>query len=156
MTQAGPQHHSSTHADSDESASEALDRAALHARRACAEALEALRALLDAAALGLTGQNAERHAAFATFSQVLADLAGRVGGKQPDVAVLILDALNDEIRRWEARSQEDPEARSVLRAFLGLREILWEFGVTRQAPHKKESAARPAPAPAMRPAENSE
>jgi hypothetical protein len=39
----------------------------------------------------------------------------------------LFDALDAEIARWELRSREDPNARSVLRAFLGVREILWEI-----------------------------
>ena len=144
MTEAGPQH-SFTGKANPESAEEALQRAAGHARRACAEALEAVRALLDAASLGLTGQTAEKHAAFAMFSQFLADLSGRVAVKETDIVPLILDALSHEISRWEARSKEDPEARSVLRAFLGLREILWEFGVqgsgkTNETPEREPEA----------------
>ena len=38
-------------------------------------------------------------------------------------------ALDAEIARWETRSRRDPEARTVLRVFLGLREVLWELGV---------------------------
>jgi hypothetical protein len=43
----------------------------------------------------------------------------------------IADALDAEIVRWEQLAADDLEARSVLRAFLGLRELLWEFGVRR-------------------------
>ena len=39
------------------------------------------------------------------------------------------EALDAEIDRWEKRSQKDPTARAVLRAFLGVRELLWEMGV---------------------------
>jgi hypothetical protein len=41
----------------------------------------------------------------------------------------VLQALDQEITRWQERSLTDVEARAVLRTFLGLREILWEFGV---------------------------
>jgi hypothetical protein len=41
----------------------------------------------------------------------------------------IAEALDAEVARWQARAESDPEARAVLRAFLGLRELLWEFGI---------------------------
>ena len=44
----------------------------------------------------------------------------------------IAEALDAEIARWETRAETDPEARAVWRAFLGLRELLWEFGVRRE------------------------
>lgn len=47
----------------------------------------------------------------------------------PALAAPLYRALEAEILRWETRSKTDPDARPVLRAFLGLREILWEFGV---------------------------
>jgi len=49
-------------------------------------------------------------------------------------------ALDAEIARWEKRAAADGDARAVLRAFLGLRELLWEVGV------------RPRPEPAAPPA----
>ena len=153
MTKAGPQH-TFTDKANPESAEEALQRAAGHARRACAEALEAVRALLDAASLGLTGQTAEKHAAFAMFSEFLGDLSGRIAVKETDIVPLILDALGQEISRWEARSKDDPEARSVLRAFLGLREILWEFGI--QGSGKADEPPGQEPRRQSQPAENFE
>ena len=80
MTESGP-HQYFTDKANPESTEEALQRAAVHARRAGAEALEAVRALLDAASLGLTGQTAEKHAAFAMASQFLADLSDRIAVK---------------------------------------------------------------------------
>lgn len=138
-----------------EAATEALQRAALHGRRACAEALEAVRALLDAASLGFTGQSAEHNASLAVFSQFLSDLSTRLAVPEPDIAPLILDALNHEINRWEAQSKDDPEARAVLRAFLGVREILWEFGVRSSETGSTREAA-PRSNPSMQPAENPE
>lgn len=112
-----------------ESASEALLRARQHAKRGVSEVILAVRALLDAAALSLGRQPAHSHALFAPLSQVLDEWSVRLGRSDDDVGVLILDALESEIARWESRSQEDEEARSVLRAFLGLREFLWELGI---------------------------
>jgi hypothetical protein len=70
-------------------------------------------------------------------------------------------ALDAEIARWEASSRDDPEARAVLRAFLGVREILWEVGLrplTRDGAGARGPSARPAegidPHP-PRPAESS-
>ena len=126
MSDAGKQ---SGNPHSGESALEALARARDHARNAAAETIAALRALLDAAALGITQESAEHHRALATLARALDELRGRLGSDNTDVSSLILDALNGEIRRWEERSQDDPDARAVLRAFLGMREILWEFGV---------------------------
>ena len=59
-----------------------------------------------------------------TFRALLARLAEQL--KILDQQVGELEA---EIERWEARAGDDPEARAVLRAFLGLRELLWEFGI---------------------------
>ena len=53
---------------------------------------------------------------------------------EDDVGALILDALETEIARWESLSRQDEEARSVLRAFLGLREFLWEMGIRSKTP----------------------
>lgn len=94
----------------------------------------ALRALLDAAALGLSHQPASHHALFAPLSQILDDWSKKMGGSDEDLGAVILDALETEIARWESRSQDDEEARSVLRAFLGLREFLWEIGIRSASP----------------------
>ena len=112
-----------------ESPAEALLRARRHARRGAAEWILALRALLDAASLGLGQQPARDHALFAPLSHILDDWSKKMGGSDEDLGALILEALETEIARWEARSRDDEEARSVLRAFLGLREFLWEIGI---------------------------
>ena len=64
----------------------------------------------------------------------------------------VLDALDGEITRWEGRSRTDPEARPVLRAFLGVREILWEITARGGGPAPSpepggEEAAGEEPAP---------
>jgi len=90
----------------------------------------ALQALLDAAALGLSGKAAERDAILGPLSRGLEDLRTLIAPDDSRVGASLLDALFDaldaEIARWELRSAKDPNARSVLRAFLGVREILWE------------------------------
>ncbi len=77
--------------------------------------------------------------------------ARSAGPMSPPIVHAIIDALDAEISRWETRAQDDPEARAVLRAFLGLRELLWEFGLRRgrggahDEPGGDESEAGPGP-----------
>lgn len=113
---------------------EALARARKHGRRAAAETAAALRALLDAAAIVSTGEPGDR-TAFGPLAVGLAQLqewidpeSTRDGGA---MLAALHDALDQEIGRWEERSRSDPDARAVLRAFLGVRELLWEVGVRR-------------------------
>jgi hypothetical protein len=111
---------------------EALERARLHGRAAAAESLAMLRALLDAGALGSAGTPAEASRVFGPLARLLDELARQLGdeGQLPSsVLAAIAEALEVEIARWEQRAREDADARAVLRAFLGLREVLWEFGV---------------------------
>ncbi len=136
--------------EAEESPAEALLRARRHARRGVGELILAVRALLDAASLGLSHQPARNHALFAPLSQILDDWSTTVGGSEDDIGTLILDALETEIARWEARSREDEEARSVLRAFLGLREFLWEMGI-RSNPASPPSTSAENKAPAVNP-----
>ena len=114
-----------------ETVEEALRRARAHGRAAAAESVAALRALLDATALALSGRAAEGDAVLGPLSRSLEELRALIA---PDDARFgssllsaLFDALDAEIARWELRSHEDPNARSVLRAFLGVREILWEI-----------------------------
>ena len=123
------------------SAEAALARAGRHARNAASEALAALRALLDAIAIVSGGAPAESHAALSGAAAWLDRLVGGLKTGPEDAAITraLADALDAEITRWEERAREDPEARAVLRAFLGVRELLWELGV-RPAPKESESA----------------
>lgn len=118
-----------------ESSGEALERARGHARRATAEALAGVQAVLDAAALATSGVPSEIHAVLGPLAVLLSSLEERLaraaGPMSAPIVRAITDALDLEISRWEARAQDDPEARAVLRAFLGLRELLWEFGLRR-------------------------
>ena len=111
----------------------ALERARRHTRAAGFELLAAARALLDAAALGVGGKPAEANSALAGIARGLDDLGARLAEGSPGVPAAVIDAillsLDTEIGRWEKRSGDDAEARAVLRTFLGLREILWEFGL---------------------------
>jgi hypothetical protein len=135
---------------------EALERARRHGRAATAEAIAAVRALLDAASLGVSGEPSESHAGLASLARGLDELAASFASESSDrsspMVEAILDALDSEIRRWEARSAGDMEARAVLRAFLGVREILWEFGLRRgeaggAEPPRQHSAETGEPTP---------
>lgn len=116
---------------------EALADARLHALRGLGEMILAARALLDAASLAMNHQPASDSALFAPLAEMLEEWAQTLGHRG-DMGPLILDALEAEIRRFEARSVDDEEARLVLRAFLGLREFLWELGVR---PSAKETGS---------------
>jgi hypothetical protein len=116
--------------DEPESAEQALARAATHARASAAELVAALRALVDAASLAASGAPgaAGRLAPIAmVLDELQALVSPELGGGA--LAAAIAEALDAEIARWEERGRDDPDARAVLRAFLGLRELLWEMGV---------------------------
>jgi hypothetical protein len=124
---------------------EALARAREHGRLALAETLTALQALLDAAALAGSGRPLQAHRQLAPLARLLEGLASSLGrsdggGPEPLLAS-IAEALDVEIARWENRARDDLDARAVLRAFLGLREILWELGVR---PGPQRARRRPA------------
>jgi len=137
---------------------EALRRSAQHARNAIAEALLAGHALLDAVALATTGRAASARtdeprahigqAGLASLAERIRLLAHSVRGKETDLPEdwthAILEALDQEIRRWEERSRGDADARAVLRAFIGLRELLWEFGL-REGQTTGSHESRPEP-----------
>jgi len=132
-----------------ESVEEALSRARKHGRAAAAESVAALQALLDATALALSGRAAEQDTILGPLSSGLEELRTLIA---PDDARFgssllsaLFDALDAEIARWEMRSREDPNARSVLRAFLGVREILWEISSRGQEPAGPSKEAGPKP-----------
>lgn len=140
------------------SAREALDRARIHLRTAIAESLEAARELVEATSLATNGSPAKTHPVLRRITSSLDELASKLAGDAalvpPPLAAAVLDALDEEIGRWELRSQTDPEARPVLRAFLGMREILWEFGLRRDPAQAARgdpvSGSRPSPTPSGR------
>lgn len=119
----------------DETAREALERARGHAQSAVSEGLSALRALVDAASLAASGFPADANPALRMVTKSIDVLAEQLRSDNPMVSpavvAAVLDALDAEIARWELRSEDDAEARPVLRAFLGVREILWEVGLRR-------------------------
>ena len=131
----------------DETAREALERARGHAQNAISEGLFGLRALVDAASLAASGFPADANPALRTVTKSIDVLAEQLRSDNamvsPTVVAAVLDALDAEIARWELRSEDDAEARPVLRAFIGVREILWEVGLRRSgAEAGKEGDAR--------------
>jgi hypothetical protein len=126
-----------TETEPPESAAEAGLRARRHAYAAIAEALAAARALLDASSLALSGETSESNPVLGPIARILEGLRAEFDPSESmgEAAALlrsIAEALDAEIARWETRADSDPEARAVLRAFLGLRELLWEFGIRRE------------------------
>ena len=114
--------------------SDGLKIARGHLGRAALEGLEAARVLLDAS---LRASGLDSIAPDSIAGEIGRGLDGLVAalreGRPLKLPATLSDplaaALESEIRRWERRSQTDPDARPVLRAFLGLRELLWEFGL---------------------------
>jgi hypothetical protein len=115
---------------------EALARARQHARSAASESVLAVHALLDAAALAASGLPSDASRLLAPLAQLLESLAQGLAPDADAVSAPLLEALAEaldaEIARWEARARDDAEARAVLRAFLGVRELLWELGLRRR------------------------
>jgi len=121
-----------------ERAAEALARARTHTQAAIGEALAAVGALLDASSLALSGEASANSTLLGPIARLLDRLRAELEqsattGEAAALLRSIADALDAEIARWEARSESDPEARAVWRAFLGLRELLWEFGIRRES-----------------------
>src|SRR5262245_11539000 len=110
---------------SDRQLADAIARARRHAKNAVGEALQAIRALLDAASLAASGAPASSSALFAPVEGWIARASRSLsadGGLGDGLAEEIAAALEHEIARWEQRARTDDDARPVLRAFLGLRE----------------------------------
>lgn len=133
---------------------EALQRARAHLRQAALEGLEAGRDLLEAAVQ--TGGRTEAADAswlgdwLRNLEDLIAELRRDGSLRLPSVlADPLAAAVDAEIERWEQRSRTDPDARLVLRAFLGLRELLWELGMRPATDRRGEPApstpARPNP-----------
>jgi hypothetical protein len=122
-------------AEGAETPAEALARAAQHGRLALAETARATAALLDAGSLLAGGAPAAGGRLLGPLSRTLDALAAELDATAGDAAAGLLaaiaEALDAEIARWELRARDDADARAVLRAFLGLRELLWELGVRR-------------------------
>jgi hypothetical protein len=113
---------------------EAIDRARSHLRAALRESVEVSRALVDAALRAGGLDDASREGLAGEVRAALDDWIGALERdetfRMPAALIEPLEqALQAEIERWEKRSASDESARPVLRAFLGLRELLWEMGV---------------------------
>ncbi len=134
---------------------DAIERARRHLRNAAREALEASRALVEAAILtgdfdhGSLGNRSG--GGFAAEIKTALDawiltLDGEEPFRMPEsLSGPLHRALQFEIDRWEKRSTEDDSARPVLRAFLGLRELLWELGMRGDAGSKESPAKKRRP-----------
>ncbi len=125
---------------------EALVSARRHARAALGEAALAARALLDALALATSGAPSETSRTLSWAAAALDVAARGLGRDAPHTSSLlgaVVEALDAEIARWEARAGVDSDARAVLRAYLGLREILWELGL--RAPQSDTQRESPGP-----------
>jgi len=112
----------------------AIASAGHHARAAAAETLLLLRALLDVAGLLALGRGASEIDALRSAVELLEQVSQELrpdGDPARDLLADLADVLDAEIARWEALSRDDDEARAVYRAFLGLRELLWELGAIR-------------------------
>ena len=131
-----------------------MQKARGHLRKAALEGLEAARALLDAAiatsGIGQTSDGSWVGNLRRTLERLTTELRQNGTLKLPTaIAEPLAAAIDAEIARWEQRSRNDADARLVLRAFLGLRELLWEIGMRPADPErdKKKSpdAAPPRP-----------
>jgi hypothetical protein len=133
-----------------ETVEEALERARTHALLTAREALLTTRALLDAVSLAFGEHHAELPTTLSGLAAGLDRLTHRLEGSSSDawgsLLETLLDAVDSEITRWERRSLTDTDARAVLRAFLGVREALWEFGLRRSETSRSRDDATRAPA----------
>ena len=87
-----------------------------------------IHALLDAASLASNGQPSQSNPWLGPLGRLLESLSDGLIGEPSKTAEPLLqavaEALDVEIARWEQRARDDGDARAVLRAFLGLRELL--------------------------------
>jgi hypothetical protein len=104
-------------------------------------------ALLEAVALASSGLPSDASRLLAPLAQLLEGLAQALAPDADAVSAPLLtafaDALDAEIARWEARARDDADARAVLRAFLGVRELLWELGLRRPEPSRRSPDEAP-------------
>jgi len=131
----------------------ALQRARQHLRNSALEGAQAISALIEATLHASDLTNVAADSMIGQIQQQLEELIAVLQGgssfRMPRVlAEPLAAALDAEIRRWEHRSQSDPDARLVLRAFLGMRELLWEIGM--RSPEQKAPASSPGKPPAAK------
>ncbi|HIF96740.1 MAG TPA: hypothetical protein EYQ54_06905 [Myxococcales bacterium] len=133
---------------------QALARSLQHARNSASQALLATRALMDALSILLADEPVVRHAQanspIANVAEAIERWADTLQGPEPNHSSsglpAVLHALEAEIDRWEMRAQSDSNARTVLHAFLGIRDILWEFSPPANLAMAREGR-RPSPKP---------
>lgn len=137
----------------------AIARARIHLEHSLVEGLEAANALFEAATVASGREPEEAQQLAGEIARAIRALmsAARSDGlldRAASVITPIEQALAAEIKRWEERSKSDPGARPVLRAFLALREMLWEFGVRAAETdgQKANAAAEPTAPPTPEPA----
>jgi len=95
----------------------------------------AARLLLDALSILLANEPVARHAdqnsPIGYLAQSIERWAGSLRTPEPRLSSpdfpAVVRAVDAEIERWASRASNDPDARTVLHAFLGMREILWEL-----------------------------
>jgi hypothetical protein len=140
-----------------DAAQEALHRARIHLQRASLEGLEAARALVQAGmhTSGLTSATGDSWVGNVqrSLEELIAELRENGSFILPSaIAEPLAKALEVEIKRWELRSLTDSDARVVLRAFLGLRELLWELGMRHgTSPTSDRAPSHPGPRETARP-----
>jgi hypothetical protein len=132
---------------------DAIERARRHLRNAVREGLEASRALVEAAMfsgdLDSKSPGSRSGGGFTAEIRTALDawistLDGDDPFRMPEsISGPLHRALQVEIDRWEKRSAEDDSARPVLRAFLGLRELLWELGMRETASNTGADKKKP-------------
>ncbi len=134
---------------------EALARAQRHGRAAGAETLAALQALVEAG--GLAAGSPLDEGALATLRETVVHLRRWLdpeGGRDAaSVLAGVSQALDEEIQRWEEKSKDDSDARTILRAFLAVREVVWEFSSRAGAAGLERSPAPSQTAPRRVPVE---
>ena len=114
---------------------------------------------MDALSILLADEPVARHAQanspIANVAGAIERWTGTLRGPEPDHSPsglpAVLDALEAEIGRWEVRARSDSNARTVLHAFLGVRDILWEFSPPAN-PAMARKGKRPKPRSARNPA----
>ena len=138
-----------------ESVEEALERARRHGLASAAEGLAALQALAEAGALA-AGRSIDE-GSLATLRDTLVRVRRWLDpdGGRDAASVLegVSQALDEEIHRWEEKSKDDADARTILRAFLAVREVVWEFAARSDGRHASPAAAAAHSAPRRVPVE---
>lgn len=126
---------------------EALGRARTHAQNAAVHALHALQALVEAGARvpgGLTHERSHE------INQSLDALKRWCDPEQASGDFSLLEGverfLDREIERFEARSRTQPELRTILRALLAVREVVFELSTAGSGTHTAEAAPAAGPA----------